>query len=142
MNNKIYNELLKMCEKAAKKDEVPIAALITYKDKIIAKAYNKRNKSNRTIDHAEIICILKANAKLKNWRINECDLYVTVEPCEMCKNVIKESRIRSVKYLIPRLESKKIYNRTAFEQIKISEEINTLEKIQEITSNFWEKKRK
>lgn len=97
----IYNiesELKKLIKKAQKKNEVPIAALIVYKNKIISKSYNKVNLKNNIMCHAEIIVINKAVKKIKNWRLNECELYVTLEPCSMCKEIIKKSRIKNVYY--------------------------------------------
>ena len=96
----IENELNKLINIAIKKDEVPVAALIVKNNKIIAKAYNKVNKCNNILNHAEILVIKKASKKLKNWRLNDCDLYVTLEPCSMCKEIIKKSRINNVCYFI------------------------------------------
>ena len=100
MNQLIYDELNKLVDKAIKKDEVPVAALIVKEGKIIAKAYNKTNISNNVLDHAEIICINKASKRLHNWRLNDCELYVTLEPCSMCKEVIKKSRVGKVYYIL------------------------------------------
>ena len=111
------DELIKLSYKSLKKDEVPVAAIIVHNDKIIAKAHNTRKHSNKTIDHAEIKVITKANQKLKNWRLNKCTLYVTIEPCEMCKNVIKKSRIDKVFYLVPRLKTKKSKPQNEFNKI-------------------------
>lgn len=91
----ILNKLLK---KAIKKSEVPVAAVIVRNNKIISKAYNRVNKKNNILMHAEIIAIKKASKKIKNWRLNDCVLYVTLEPCSMCKEVIKKSRINKVYY--------------------------------------------
>ncbi len=135
------DELIKLSYKSLKKDEVPVAAIIVHNDKIIAKAHNTRKHSNKTIDHAEIKVITKANQKLKNWRLNNCTLYVTIEPCEMCKNVIKESRIDKVFYLVPRLKSKKIYNKTNFFQIEEKSNENSIDKYKKIIEKFWENKR-
>ena len=96
----IEKELSKLINLAIKNDEVPIAALIVQNNKIIAKAYNKVNKTNNILDHAEIIVIKKAAKKLNNWRLNNCNLYVTLEPCSMCKEIIKKSRINNVCYFI------------------------------------------
>jgi len=98
--NIIENELNKLINKAIKHNEVPIAALIVKDNKIISKAYNKVNKTNNIMDHAEILSIKKAQKKLKNWRLNDCELYVTLEPCSMCKEIIKKSRINQVYYFI------------------------------------------
>lgn len=95
---KYENILFKMCLKAIKKDEIPVAALIEKNGKIISKCINKRNKTHNPLAHAEINCIIKAAKKLKDWRLNECTLYVTLEPCHMCKEIIKETRIKCVYY--------------------------------------------
>lgn len=94
----ILYKLNKLMDKAIKKDEVPVAALIVYKNKIIASAYNKTKKKNNVLNHAEIIVIKKASKKLNNWRLSDCSLYVTLEPCDMCKEIIKKSRIKEVIY--------------------------------------------
>lgn len=125
MEEKIINKLLSLAKKAYLQNETPISAIIVYNNKIISTAYNKRNKTQKTIDHAEIRAIIKANKRLKTWRLNKCTLYVTIEPCDMCKNVIKESRIERVYYLLPKLETKKIYNKTAFEQLSLSSQMLT-----------------
>lgn len=138
MKEEYYKKLLKLLKKAVRQNETPVAALIEYNGKIISKGYNKRNKSKKTIDHAEIIAITKANKKIKEWRLNKCTLYVTVEPCEMCKNIIKEARINKVYYLIPKEDIKKQYNKTIFSKIS-SKDDN--QKIKSIMTNFWQNKR-
>ena len=90
------NIALEQAKIAFKKDEIPVGAIIVYKGKIIAKAYNKKNKSNRVKDHAEILVIDKANKKLKNWRLEDCDIYITLEPCPMCASAIEQSRIKRI----------------------------------------------
>ena len=102
----IQKELIKLIDRANKKNEVPIAAIIVKDDKIIAKSHNKVNKTNNILNHAEIMVIKKASRKLKNWRLNDCDLYVTLEPCTMCKEIIKKSRLKNVYYFIKQNENK------------------------------------
>jgi len=97
---KYFKILEKMMLKAYKNNEVPVAALMVYNNKVISKGINKRNLSNNVLDHAEIIAIKKANKRLKSWRLTDCDLYVTLEPCEMCKKIIEESRISNVYYML------------------------------------------
>lgn len=141
MEEKYINELINLSKKSLKKSEVPIAALITDENgKIISKAYNTRNINQQTINHAEILAITKANKKLKSWRLNNCTLYVTIEPCDMCKSVIKESRIQNVYYLLPRLPEKNQYNKTIFNKLKDMSEKE--DKYQEIINKFWKNKRK
>ena len=94
----IIEELKQLMSKAIKKNEVPVACIITKDNKIIAKAYNKTLKTNNILDHAEIIAIKKASKKLHNWRLNECNMYISLEPCSMCIEVIKKSRISNVIY--------------------------------------------
>jgi len=86
--------------KAYKKNEVPVGAIIIKNNKIIAKAKNNRQKKHNILGHAEINCIQKAEKKLKDWRLNDCVMYVTLEPCNMCSEIIKESRIKEVVFLI------------------------------------------
>ena len=141
MEEKYIDELIKLSEKSLKKSEVPIAALIIDENgKIISKAYNTRNIKQQTINHAEILAITKANKKLKSWRLNNCTLYVTIEPCDMCKSVIKESRIQNVFYLLPRLPEKNQYNKTIFNKLKDMSKKE--DKYQEIINKFWKNKRK
>ena len=97
MNDEYFMSVaLQEAKKAFKKDEIPVGAVIVYKGKIIAKAYNKKNKSNRVKDHAEILVLDKANKKLKNWRLEDCDIYITLEPCPMCASAIEQSRIKRI----------------------------------------------
>ena len=110
----IIKKLLNLTKKCKKIDEFPVAAIIYDGDKIISKAYNKRNKSNKTTDHAEIIAIQKANKKIKSWKLTNLSMIVTLEPCDMCKTVIKESRIKNVYYLVQRYTFKKQYKCTIF----------------------------
>lgn len=89
---------LKEAQKAAAKDEVPVGAVIVCGDKVIARGFNKRESNNDPLGHAEIIAIRKASKKLDNWRLVDCELYVTVEPCAMCAGAIMWSRIKRVVY--------------------------------------------
>ncbi len=138
---KIIKELKRLLIKSAKINDTPVAAIIVENDKIIARGYNKRNKSNLTIDHAEIIALLKANKKIKNWRANKCTMYVTLEPCEMCKSILKESRINKVIYLLPRDDRKKQYNKTEFIEWDDSDALDFKKEYQTIMRKFWENKR-
>ena len=89
---------LKEAQKACFEDETPIGCVIVKDDRVIARGHNKRENKNQVISHAEIEAIIKANKKLDNWRLVDCDLYVTVEPCIMCAGAIIQSRIRNVYY--------------------------------------------
>ncbi len=108
--------LKKLIKKAQKQNEVPIAAIVTYKNKIISKAYNKVNKKNNIMCHAEIIALNKAAKKLKNWRLSNCEMYVTLEPCSMCKEIIKKYRIKNV-YFFTYQNSQKTESEVSFKHI-------------------------
>lgn len=97
MNDELYMEIaIKEANKAYKEEEIPVGAIIVKDGKVLTKAYNKKNKSNRVIDHAEILAINKANQKLKNWRLEDCEIYITLEPCPMCASAIEQSRIQRI----------------------------------------------
>ena len=96
LNEKYMRAAMKEAHKAELKDEVPIGAVIVCDGKIIARAHNTRQTKQISTHHAEILCIEKACRKLNSWRLEECDLYVTLEPCPMCAGAIQQSRIRKV----------------------------------------------
>ena len=96
MNLKYMDLAFKEAEKAFKHREVPVGAIIVKDGKVISKAYNKKEKTCCAINHAEILAIKKASKKLKNWRLEDCDIYITLEPCPMCASAIKQARIRNI----------------------------------------------
>lgn len=85
-------------EKAKEKEEVPIGAIIVYQDQVIATGHNVRETTQTTLSHAELIAIEKANNVMNSWRLEDCTLYVTLEPCPMCAGAIVQSRIKRVVY--------------------------------------------
>lgn len=92
------NEALKEAEKAFHKDEVPVGAVVVYNDLIIARAHNNRQESQLIYGHAEFLAINKAAEVLKSWRLEDCLVYVTMEPCPMCAGAIVQSRVKHVYY--------------------------------------------
>ena len=91
-------EALKEAKKAYIKGEVPVGAIIVKDGKIISKGHNLKETKKDTIKHAEIIAIEKASKKLESWRLIDCDMYVTLEPCPMCAGAIIQSRIKNLYY--------------------------------------------
>ena len=89
-------EALKEAEKARKLNEVPIGCVIVHDGKIIGRGYNRRMKDKNTLSHAELNAIKKASKKLKDWRLDDCEMYVTTEPCQMCSGAIVQARIKKV----------------------------------------------
>lgn len=132
----IMNVAINESNKALKKNEVPIGCVIVQDGKIIAKGYNKREKNNDLLGHAEIIAIKKACKKLKTWKLDDCILYVTLKPCTMCEAMIKQARIKKVYYLLDKLDFKKDFYKTQFEKLDIPNNY------QKTISNFFENKRK
>ena len=125
MNDIIIKILLREAKKAYKKGEVPVGALIEKNGKIISCAHNNRQKKHDVCGHAEINVIKSASKRLRDWRLTGCSLYVTLEPCDMCREIIKESRIENVFYLKSKDKNntKKLVN---YKQTNESEEYNEL----------------
>jgi len=96
---KIIEAVLKETRKAYEKDEVPVGAVIVKDEKIIAKGHNLRITKNNALLHAEIVAIQRACKKLKSWRLDDCELWVSLEPCLMCVGAILQSRIKKVIFL-------------------------------------------
>ena len=96
LQNKFMKAALKQAKIGYLKAEVPIGCVIVLNGKIIARAYNKREQLNQAYAHAEMLAIKKACTVLKSWRLNDCDIYVTVEPCPMCAGTIINARMRSI----------------------------------------------
>lgn len=96
MKEKFMKEALKEARKAYEKEEVPVGAIIIKNNKIIARAHNLKESKKNTICHAEILAITKASKKLEAWRLEDCEMYVTLEPCSMCAGALIQSRIKKV----------------------------------------------
>ncbi|MBO5484546.1 MAG: tRNA adenosine(34) deaminase TadA [Lachnospiraceae bacterium] len=96
VEEKYMREAIRQAKKAAVIREVPIGCVIVYQDKIIARGYNKRNSQKTTLGHAEILAIQKASKKLGDWRLEDCTMYITLEPCPMCAGAIVQARIPRV----------------------------------------------
>lgn len=96
MDIKFMQLAIEQAKKAQKKDEVPIGAVIVYNDKVIAKAHNLMERKKSATAHAEILAIEKACKKVKGWRLLDCEMYVTVEPCAMCAGAIANARLKTV----------------------------------------------
>lgn len=96
MNEKFMKLAIREAEKAKAQDEVPIGAVIVLDGKVIAKAHNKMEQTQVATHHAEILAIEKACKKLKSWRLDGAEMYITVEPCAMCAGAIANARIKTV----------------------------------------------
>lgn len=96
IHEKFMKEALKQAKKAYQIGEAPIGCVIVQDGKIIARGYNQRNKKHNTLAHAELLAIGKACKKLEDWRVENCTMYITLEPCQMCAGAIVQARIPNV----------------------------------------------
>jgi len=119
MEEKIIKILLKLSKKAYKNKEVPVSCVLVKDNKIVSKAFNKKNIKHNPLLHAEIICLQKAYKKFKRWNLNDCVLYVSLEPCDMCKQIIEESRINKVYYILDKGKITNKYKKTKYEQMYV-----------------------
>jgi len=112
---KVYFEIcIEEARQSLLHGDVPIGAIIVHNNEIIAQSHNTRERDKNIMGHAEINAINEASKVLNRWNLSDCDLYVTLAPCSMCNEVIKQSRIANVYYLLSKPDSKKEYNRTNF----------------------------
>ena len=95
-DEKYMKEALRQAKKAEALLEVPIGCVVVQNDKIIARGYNRRNTDKNTLSHAELNAIRKASKKTGDWRLEDCTMYVTLEPCQMCAGAIVQSRMKKV----------------------------------------------
>lgn len=133
--NEYMKLALKEAEKSLKHGDVPVGAVIVENGKVISKAHNKKEKYNNVVKHAEIIALEKACRKKKNWHLNDCEMYVTLEPCMMCFSAINQARIKKVYYALK--QNKK--NVLDYTEIKLFE---GGEESQKLLNNFFITKRK
>lgn len=147
-DNEYYMKLaLKEARKAYKHNEVPVGAIIVSNDKIIAKGNNQRENSGDVTKHAELIAIRKASKKKKDWRLNDCTMYVTLFPCPMCASAIIQSRISKlvIGTSTMDLKNKEIVNLIFLDSIKnqkIILEENVLEnECSDILKSFFQMQR-
>lgn len=95
-DEKYMRQALRLAKKASDNGDVPIGCLIVYEGKVIARGYNRRNKDKQSLAHAELIAIKKASKIMGDWRLEECKMYITLEPCQMCAGAIVQARIPEV----------------------------------------------
>lgn len=83
-------------KKAYRLNEVPVGAVMVSNNKIIAKAHNLKRNTNNIMNHAEIMCINEASKQIGDWRLNECEMYITLEPCPMCAGALAQARVKKI----------------------------------------------
>lgn len=95
-DEKYMKEAIRQAKKAWKMEEVPIGCVIVHEGKIIGRGYNRRTTDKNPLAHAELAAIRKASKKMGDWRLEDCILYVTLEPCQMCSGAIVQARVKRV----------------------------------------------
>ncbi len=147
MNIKYMKIAFDEAKKAFDEDEVPVGAVIVKNGEIIARAHNKKEQQNCALYHAEILAIKEACKTVGNWRLNNCDLYVTLSPCPMCAGAIKQSRIKNVYSGLSNLDTS---NLNIVRKIFISDDVNPTvnfidnlysEEVNMLLKKFFENKR-
>lgn len=137
----LINILIKESKKSLLTNDVPVAAIIVENGKIIAKAHNSREKYQNVISHAEMIALQKACKKKKTWHLDDCEIYVTMEPCLMCMNAISQSRIKKIYYVLENKTFKKIQN-VMNDKIEIMRLEDSNDELNNLIKNFFIEKRK
>lgn len=138
MDTEIFNILMENTNKSLENNDVPVGAVIVKDGKVLAFGYNTREKDQNVLGHAEINAILEAQKILNNWNLSGCDLYVTLLPCSMCLEIIKQSRIDTIYYLLDKPASKKEFYKTKMQKINDASYEN---KYADILSDFFKKLR-
>ena len=137
MKEKNMKEAIKEAIKAYEMKEMPVGAVVVYNGEIIGKGYNKKEFAHDSTMHAEIIAIKEACKSINDWRLNECTIYVTMEPCHMCIGAIKEARIKDVICGIKNDKFNKL-NEIIEKELEINIEIGVCEdEIKNIVKKFF-----
>lgn len=134
----IIDMLIKLANKAFQKGEIPVSAILVCNNKIISKKYNLKEKKKDITAHAEILCIREAAKKLHRWNLSDCDLYVTLKPCSMCMEILKQSRVKNVYYLLDKLDYKHEFTKTNVQRLGNKDEIVSY---QQLLSDFFQNMR-
>ena len=139
--DKYYDRLLELAKVSFINNDVPVGAIILSDNKIVSEGYNTRKYDNNVLGHAEINAIQNACKCLNNWNLQGCIMLVTLKPCNMCMEVIKQCRIDKVYYLLDKPDNKHEYNATKFELVecqKVAKKYNNI--LSKFFVNLREKK--
>ena len=139
MNSMYVNMLIDLSKKAFFNDEIPVGAIVVKNGEIMGTGINNRNKDFTVVGHAEINAIEEACRKIGDWRLNECELYVSLLPCMMCTGAIIESRIKKVYYLCDRTNV--CFNAGEFINIEKIDDDEKLSEYVKLLQLFFENKR-
>lgn len=147
MNKDFLDLAFFYAEKAYSANEVPIGAVIVKNNEVISYGFNKKEENKSVLAHAELIAIAEASKKLNNWRLEECDIYVTLDPCPMCASAIKQARIKNVYSALNNADSNNLpLILDVFSTDKVNSSVNFVsnldsERSKILLSNFFKKQR-
>lgn len=147
MNKDFLNLAFFYAEKAFKSGEVPVGAVIVKDNEVISYGFNRKESKNTIFAHAELIAIAEAEKKVGNWRLDNCDMYVTLDPCPMCASAIKQSRIKNVYSALNNADSNNLsLILKIFSTDKVNSAVNfdtnlDSDRSKQLLSNFFKKQR-
>ena len=145
--NEFEKEALRLAEKAAKQGEIPVGAVVVKDGKIIGKGFNQRERKQLATKHAEIVAIEKACKRLKSWRLDGCQIYVTLEPCPMCAGAIANARIDTLLFAAEEKTSSDGLLQSILSSLRLNHKVEVKrcegkEGAQLLLQNFFKEKRK
>lgn len=145
--NEFEKEALRLAKKAAKQGEIPVGAVVVKDGKIIGKGFNQRERKQLATKHAEIVAIEKACKKLKSWRLDGCQIYVTLEPCPMCAGAIANARIDTLLFAAEEKTSSDGLLQSILSSLRLNHKVEVKrcegkEEAQLLLQNFFKEKRK
>lgn len=147
-NEKYMNMAIEEAKKALKLGEVPVGCVIVYDNNVIGTGYNQKERYQLVTKHAELIAIEMASKTIQNWRLNNCDIYITLEPCPMCASAIKQARINNVYCGISNLDTNNLFIvNKIFEKDKINNGVQiynnlAVDKTRLLLQSFFKNQRK
>lgn len=144
--NKFISAAIKQAQKAYTAGEIPVGAVVVKDGKIISRGYNKRESSQIATKHAEIIAIEKACKKLGSWRLEDCDIYVSLEPCPMCLGACVNARLKNIYYAAEQTSSSDNITNLIASSNRLNHKVNLIlikdERASTLLSQFFTKKRR
>ena len=137
--NKYVDKIMELAKIAYDNGDIPVGAVVVKNNEIIGIGYNRRNSNSSVIGHAEIDAIEMACEKIGDWRLNDCDMYVTLIPCMMCTGAIIESRIKNVYYLCDRTNV--CFNSMDYLKLRKIENVDKSNEYMNLLQKFFENRR-
>ncbi len=147
MNSKYMDLAYEEALKAFELEEVPVGCVIVKDDEILACTHNLKEKNNNSLDHAELLAIKEVSSKLNNWRLDDCDIYITLSPCPMCASAIKQARIKNVYSALNNLDNNNFeIISQIFKKDKVNPSVNFVTNLdsevsKKILNSFFKKQR-